>query len=166
MNIGEKVAYLQGLAEGIEISADKKEGKLLKGMLDILGDIAESLKNLAKEQEELSIYAEELDEDLGVLEKIFIKNGAFELDDDLSGLDLYEQDEDYEDFGDLEGSAKVNCPECGELILFDVDDIEQNGSVDCPECGAEISVVGEFSSEERGGCGGCRAHLHAEQEDA
>jgi len=159
MNIGEKVAYLQGLAEGIEISSDTKEGKLLKGILDVLGDIAKSVKDLEENQEELSVYAEELDEDLGALEKAFIKNSDFG-DDDF--IDLY--DDDYEDFGTLEGSAKVNCPECDELILFDLDDIEENGSVNCPECGAEISVVGEFSSEERG-CGGCRGHLHAEQKD-
>ena len=153
MNTGEKVAYLKGLAEGIEISSETKEGKLLTGILDALGDIAEALKNLEKGQEELSVYAEELDEDLGALEKAFIKNN---IDfDDYDFDDLYE---DYEDFGDLEGSAKINCPECGELILFDLDDIEDN-SVSCPECASEISVVGEFSSDGKH-CGGCRGSFH------
>ena len=156
MNTGEKVAYLKGLAEGIEVSSDTKEGKLLTGILDVLGDIADALKNLEKEQEEFSVYAEELDEDLGALEKAFIKNNA----DDYDFDDLYE---DYKDSGDLEGSAKINCPECGELVLFDLDDIENN-DVNCPECGAGISVIGEFSSDDWH-CGGCRGRLNTEQEN-
>jgi hypothetical protein len=35
MNIGEKVAYLKGLAEGLELSSDTKNGKIIKGILDI-----------------------------------------------------------------------------------------------------------------------------------
>ena len=165
MNIGEKTAYLKGLAEGIEISTDTKEGKLLTGILDVLGDIASSLKSVEDGQEELFIYAEELDEDLGVLEKAFIKN-------DYTGFLPEEElfDEDYEDFGDLEGAAKINCPDCGELILFDLEDIEDDGFINCPECGAEISVVGDFSDldldlnlNEEKHCGGCCANMQAEQ---
>ena len=141
MNIGEKVAYLKGLAEGLDISPETKEGKLLKAMLDVLGDIA--------------AYAEELDEDLGALEQAFVESNDYEYAGDGGG---------YEDFADLEGSAKIDCPECGELVLFDFDDIE-NGAVECPGCAAGISVVGEYSSEDRQ-CGGCRGHPQPpEQED-
>ena len=38
MNISEKVAYLKGLAEGLELE-DSKEGKLIKGIIDVLDDI-------------------------------------------------------------------------------------------------------------------------------
>jgi DNA-directed RNA polymerase subunit RPC12/RpoP len=181
MNIGEKVAYLKGLAEGIEISSDTKEGKLLTGILDILTDMAESLKDLEEEQENFSVYAEELDEDLGTLERAFIKNNKpreFNFDDvNVSGLndlddlndlndEFYDEDDfGYENFGDLEGSAKINCPSCDELILFDLDDIEENGSIECPECRSEISVVGEFSSEAACGCGGCGGHGRFPLED-
>ena len=138
MNIGEKVAYLKGLAEGLDISPETKEGKLLRAMLDVLGDIA--------------AYAEELDEDLGALEQAFVESGDYEQDGG-----------GYGDFADLEDSAKISCPECGELVMFDFDDIE-NGAVECPGCAAGISVVGEYSSEGRQ-CGGCRGHLEPEQED-
>lgn len=168
MNIGEKVAYLKGLAEGIEISSDTKEGKLLTGILDILGDISDALKELEEEEKNLSIYAEELDEDLGALEKAFVKNydfDSFDYSDKDFADDLYnEDDEDYEDFGDLEGSAKVNCPSCGELILFDAEDIETEGSFTCPECGVEISVVGAFSSDGCG-CGHCHGHSHDDADE-
>ena len=164
MNIGEKVAYLKGLAEGIEISSDTKEGKLLKGILDVLADVSGALKKAEETQEELSAYAEELDEDLGALEKAFIKRGAFGFDGDgLDYLDIEDADL-YGGYADSEGSAKIACPDCGGVILFDLDDIKDNGAVDCPECDAQISVVGEYSSEERG-CGGCAGHLHAEQDN-
>ena len=181
MNIREKVAYLRGLSEGIEVSSDTKQGKLLKGILDVLGDMAQSFQDFEETQGSLLIYAEELDEDLGILERAFLqKHGLppddgnkdrdddFDIDDDdLEGLDgLYgEDDDDYEYFGDLEGSAKLNCPSCGELLLFDLDDIDididgEGGSIDCPECGEKISVVGTFSSDGGAGCGGCRSHSH------
>ena len=40
MEITEKVAYLKGLAEGMELDTGKKEGKLLSAIIDVLEDIA------------------------------------------------------------------------------------------------------------------------------
>ena len=40
MEITEKVAYLKGLAEGMELDTEKKEGKLLAAIIDVLDDIA------------------------------------------------------------------------------------------------------------------------------
>ena len=37
----EKVAYLKGLFEGMEIDESTKEGKLLKAVVDVLGELAE-----------------------------------------------------------------------------------------------------------------------------
>ena len=59
MTIAEKVAYLKGLAEGLDVTAESsKEGKLINMMMDILQDIALELEDLAVEQEELG---EEID---------------------------------------------------------------------------------------------------------
>ena len=41
--ISEKVAYLDGLADGLAID-DEKQGKLLRGIIDALGAIAEELE--------------------------------------------------------------------------------------------------------------------------
>ena len=38
MEITEKVAYLKGLMEGMELDTEKKEGKLLAAIIDILDD--------------------------------------------------------------------------------------------------------------------------------
>ena len=46
MEIIEKVAYLKGLAEGMELNTEKKEGKLLSAIIDLLEDIAQALENV------------------------------------------------------------------------------------------------------------------------
>ena len=46
MEITEKVAYLKGLAEGMELDTGKKEGKLLSAIIDVLEDIALELQDI------------------------------------------------------------------------------------------------------------------------
>ena len=46
MGIIEKVAYLKGLAEGMELDTEKKEGKLIAAIIDLLDDIALELEDL------------------------------------------------------------------------------------------------------------------------
>ena len=43
MTVTERVAYLKGLFEGLEIDTEKKEGKLLSGMLSALDELAEAI---------------------------------------------------------------------------------------------------------------------------
>ena len=54
MEITEKVAYLKGLAEGMELDTEKKEGKLLAAIIDVLDDIALEIADMKADQEELS----------------------------------------------------------------------------------------------------------------
>ena len=51
MEITEKVAYLKGLAEGMELDTEKKEGKLIAAIIDILDDIALELERDAPNEE-------------------------------------------------------------------------------------------------------------------
>ena len=39
--MSEKVAYLKGLAEGLGVSADNEQGKLMLAMIDVLEAFAE-----------------------------------------------------------------------------------------------------------------------------
>ena len=55
MTIGEKVSYIKGLAEGLQLDDSTKEGKVLAAIVDVLGDIAE---NLAEVDEELDDVAD------------------------------------------------------------------------------------------------------------
>ena len=48
--IKEKVAYLQGLAEGLKIEESSAEGKVLFHIIDVLDDITDALDGLAEAQ--------------------------------------------------------------------------------------------------------------------
>ncbi|AFS78381.1 hypothetical protein Curi_c13710 [Gottschalkia acidurici 9a] len=64
----EKVSYLRGLAEGLDIEEDSNEGKLLLHIIDTLEDFADAIVDLGVAQEEISEYVEAIDEDLSDVE--------------------------------------------------------------------------------------------------
>lgn len=140
MTISEKVAYLKGLAEGLNIDTEKsKEGKLISLMMDILQDVALELEDLENEQAELVEELDAISDDLSDVESI-----VYDEDDDDYGFD--EEDEEEEDC-----YASV-CPNCGDEIYFD-DSVLESGEVVCPGCGQKLnfdlsSLVDEENSEE------------------
>ena len=168
MKLSKKVARLKGLAEGLEISAGSKNGKIIKGILEILEDMADSIKALEDKTEELDEYIAEIDEDLETLEDEFEQTCGKTLHEDEDG-DEEDDDEDEEkesaDSELLDGVIELKCPYCKEHILIDSDDIlnSDDMTVDCPECGREIEVI----NEEAGGysCPGCRSRFDEDEDD-
>ena len=77
MSVSEKVAYLRGLMEGLDMDEDKKETKLFNAIIEALDDVASELSDMDEDMEELADYIEELDEDLGDVEEF-----VYDLDDD------------------------------------------------------------------------------------
>ena len=77
MEISEKVAYLKGLAEGLALDTDTKEGKFIAAIIDVLDDMAEKFVDL---EDELCD----------------VEDGLDAVSDDLSDVEeaLYEMDED------------------------------------------------------------------------
>jgi hypothetical protein len=65
------VSYLQGLAQGLNASPQSVEGKLLVVIIDILGDMAEEIRNSQMAQADLETYVENMDEDLADLEEVY-----------------------------------------------------------------------------------------------
>ena len=88
MEITEKVAYLKGLAEGMELDTEKKEGKLLAAIIDVLDDIALELQDIEDEQAELSEGLDAVSDDLEDVEDVVFED--WDEDDDE---DEYEEDE-------------------------------------------------------------------------
>ncbi len=79
----EKIAYLNGLLDGMDIEKGSKEGKALILVSEILEDIVSIVEDLDVEQEEMEDYVTAIDEDLSSIE-----NEMFdEIDDDLDELD-------------------------------------------------------------------------------
>lgn len=69
MTIGEKVAHLKGLMEGLNIGEATPEAKLLTKIADILEEMALAIEDLDDETATLNEYIEQIDEDLGSVEE-------------------------------------------------------------------------------------------------
>ena len=54
MTLSEKSAYIKGLMEGMQLDTEKNEGKLLKAMVDLLGDMALTIGDLEDNAEAVS----------------------------------------------------------------------------------------------------------------
>jgi hypothetical protein len=122
----EQVAYLQGLADGLEISEESKEGKLLLAMLDVLSDIADEMADLSDAQEDLEDYVDAMDSDLTDLEDELLG----EEDDECCHCD---EDGEY---------VETTCPNCGEVVCFDADILDDDDLIEvvCPVCESVVFV--------------------------
>ncbi|MGL5329229.1 MAG: CD1247 N-terminal domain-containing protein [Peptostreptococcaceae bacterium] len=119
----EEVAYLKGLAEGLEISKETKEGKIIHKIVEVLESFADAIVDLEEEQIDLIEYVESIDEDLADMEE-----------------DIYEDDEEDDEEEDEEYSyVEMECPNCGDLVDID-EDLLYNDEIDiiCPNCQAII----------------------------
>ena len=116
MGISEKVAYLKGLMEGMNLNADSNEGKLFLAIADVLDEIALEVEDLTDEVMELGDGLDVISDDLGDVEDI-----------------VYEEDDE----DDEEECYAMTCPECEEEIFFD-DSVLEDGKVECPNCGATL----------------------------
>ena len=108
MTISEKVAYLKGLAEGLNLDTEKsKEGKLISVMIGILEEVGLSIEDL---EENALALGEEIDV----------------LSDDLADVESVVFDEDENDEEDYDDDwFEVECPTCEEpLDVVEADEEE------------------------------------------
>ena len=61
MTVVEKAAYLKGLAEGLGVTPDSKEGKLWAALNDLLSDMAHEIEDL--QESNLDLLANPVDRD-------------------------------------------------------------------------------------------------------
>ena len=140
MELKEKAAYLNGLADGLDYDKTTKEGKLIAALIDLVGELAaavqahdEDLDEVVEELEDMREYIEEIDEDLSDVEDY--------LDEELEDEDY----EDYDDEDDVDGDFyEVTCPSCGEAICFDESVEPEN--LTCPACGEKFAC--EFDEDD------------------
>jgi uncharacterized coiled-coil protein SlyX len=121
----ERVSYIRGLAEGLELDESKKEVKVINAIIDLLDDMALSISEMQESFDDMTDQLDAVDEDLGSLEE-----------------DFYDEDED-EDDADGECYYEVTCPNCNETICLS-EDIIEDGQMDCPNCGETL----EFDIDE------------------
>lgn len=129
MTISEKVAYLKGLAEGLNIDTDKsKEGKLINVMIGILEEIGLAIEDLEENSLALGEEIDVLSDDLADVEAVVFD------DEDEDEDDEEDDEEEYDD-----DWFEVECPNCDEVLVVDEDALEE-GYIKCPNCDTEYSL--------------------------
>ena len=152
MTITEKTAYLKGLADGLGMDPESKEGKLWAALNDVLTDIAHELENLHETDLGQAEAIDGVADELSYLEELC---GGFDSEDEDEGSVPFcggcckrapaeEEDEDEDEDGDEDEELEYDgviydatCPVCGEEISFDEETLEK-GFIECPNCGERL----------------------------
>jgi phage FluMu protein Com len=133
-----QVAYLNGLANGLNITEDSKEGKLLLKIIDVLGQLSEAVEELQDDFDDIMEYAEAIDNDLTDLEEDYYE-------------EFDEEEFDEEDLDSEDGSYfTVECPDCQEVICLDEDLLDEDDTLEilCPKCEKVVFVNDDHWDEE------------------
>ena len=121
MTISEKVAYLKGLAEGLNLDTEKsKEGKLISVMIGILEEIGLSIEDLEENAQALGEEIDAISDDLADVESV-----------------IYDEDEEEQEADD--DWFEVECPTCEEPLVID-DKALADGFIQCPNCQSKFSL--------------------------
>ena len=133
----ERVAYIRGLMEGLELDEDKKEVRVINAIVELLEDMAISIEDLEESYDEMADLVETVDDDLASLEEDFYGEDECCCEDD-------EEDDCY---------YEVTCPTCGETVCLS-EDIVLSGQMDCPNCGESLEFdIEEALMDDECGCG-------------
>lgn len=151
-NISKKVGYLKGLMEGMDFDVESANGKLIKGIIDLLGDLTERVEIIDEVLDDLNDYVESIDDDLSALENGEDRDFGFNSDED-------DEDDDFDDFDDAEDHlhllapeidedaelveaplAGALCPECSRMFFIGLEDPE-GIKYTCPHCSKPVFPV-------------------------
>lgn len=144
-NLTDRISYINGLAEGLKLSDETTEGKVLHKVLEMLGEVAAEMDELRRDHDELDDYVESIDNDLSDLEEAFFGDE----DEGCDGCcDDEDEDEDEDDCKSCCGCHKsegdededddriveYTCPHCGAEMTFEVDNFDFDEDYLCPTC--------------------------------
>ena len=150
MTLSEKSAYLKGLMEGMKLSTETDEGKMIAAIVELLGDVTKTLGDVQETTIAISDELDEIEDELDAIEDFIMSMDEDEFDDEYDDDD---EDFDYEDleegfdFGDEDTTVyEVTCA-CGEVIAFDEEPLEE-GSIVCETCGETLEFSFDDEDEE------------------
>ncbi len=131
-DISNRAAYLKGLADGLKLDTESTEGKLIDGILELLGDMSEELEMLDQEQGFIADKIDEMEEVIEIIgDEAF---GEYDDEDDLytlvcesCGAEIDLTGDDLDDIAD----GVFKCPDCGEVIELDLDGCDCDCGCDC-----------------------------------
>ena len=152
MDLTEKISYIKGFAEGLNLDQSKDEVKVINKIIDLLGDMAESVAELQDCYDESVDIIDAINEDLLELEDYVY--------DDCDDCDCCDDDEENPLY-------EVTCPQCDEKIVVKEDEL-LCGEIDCPNCDAvlEFDFSDLMDDEHSDGCTcGCHDNEHLGEDD-
>ena len=149
MELNKKAAYLQGLVDGLGIDESTKEGKIIKAMSALLGEMADAIagmdEDLTRAYDQINDLSEELED---------LEADLYEDEDAEDAEDAEPEEEDAADDDDAndddiasEPFYEVACPNCGETVYVSEDDLDA-GEANCAHCGVTFEVALEGDDEE------------------
>ena len=146
MELNKKAAYLQGLVDGLGIDDTTKEGKIIKAMSALLGEMAEVIESVDEDLSRAYDQINDLNDELEDLEA-----DLYEEDEDGESEDAEDEDTDDDDAKDddiaSEPFYEVACPNCGETVYVSEDDLDA-GEANCAHCGVTFEVALEGEEDE------------------
>lgn len=143
MKLTEKIAYMKGLLDGMELDTSTKEGKAILQMSEVMEEMAVYIDDLQSQVDELTELCDIIDEDLGNVESdLYCDEDDDDEDDDEDddlqlGSVLAPDDYELLDEDDDEPQYEVQCPSCGDTIIIGETMLEE-GSMICPGCGESL----------------------------
>ena len=147
MELNKKAAYLQGLVDGLGIDDTTKEGKIIKAMSALLGEMAEVIESVDEDLSRAYDQINDLNDELEDLEA-----DLYEEDEDGESEDAEDEDTDGDDDAKDDDIAsepfyEVACPNCGETVYVSEDDLDA-GEANCAHCGVTFEVALEGGDEQ------------------
>jgi hypothetical protein len=117
--ISEKVSYLQGLYEGLNVSDTGSNGKILSGLLQVMEEVAENIEDMQQEIHNMQEYLEDLDEEI------------MDLEEKIWGVQPWD-DEDILD---------IRCHNCGEQLFVDTGILDDDVlEITCHNCNTLVYI--------------------------
>ncbi len=123
--VKEKVSYLRGLCDGLDIT-DETQRKLYTAIIETLDAVADAL-------DENEATLAELDECVSD-----IYDALDEVEEELYGEEDDEDEDDEDDAFDEDAFIEVQCPHCGDTIYFDQDMLSSREELICPSCNKKV----------------------------
>ena len=114
-NLSKKICFLQGYSEGLDLSNDSKEGKVLNLIIDILGEMSDKLEEFESTQEEIIDFIESLDEQGTNANNLLAQENI------NSNVEL-----------------ELDCPLCKTIFTIKEQELYTEDDIVCPECNTVI----------------------------
>jgi len=145
----EKLNYLKGITDGMNLSEATSEGKLFLGIIDVLSALSSEKEQLESRVDKLGDYLDDLDRSFSELCDMIDDESADQTeaeadsskedDGHKAGKTQYKnpyEDDEFDDSEDGVSYYSVVCPYCESYVTLTGDLLPEKGEgFECPACG-------------------------------